>query len=192
MRVGLRAPLGTHDEPNRSGDAIVVFPTGRTVARVLPAIDEPAAGPPTSDASPPIPRGTHREYHARPGPRPGVTPGVTSSRAGGHTDVVRPLLVAPGVASRIVLAGDVFELPLPHLHLDRAHVDAQLLVWPVSIVGDRERPVPAFLHLYGSPSMIVTVLELVPTRRLRWGRERFLRYGIEAVDALARRIERAA
>jgi hypothetical protein len=196
VRVGLRAPLGTHDDTNRSDDAIVVFPTGHTIARAGSGGHEPEPGstPAPATAPPPAPatHGAPRQYHARPGPRPGATPGVTSSRAGGHTDIVRPLLVAPGIASRIVLAGDVFDLPVPHLHLDREHIDVQLLVWPVSIVGDRERPVPAILHLFASPSMIVTVLELVPTRRLRWGRERFLRYGIEAIDTLADRIERAA
>ncbi|HSJ92208.1 MAG TPA: hypothetical protein VK917_09060 [Ilumatobacter sp.] len=102
------------------------------------------------------------------------------------------MLVPPGTASRIVLAGDVFAVPLPHLRLENDRFDARYLVWAVAIVGERERPVPATLHLLASPSMIVTVLELVPARRLRWGRERFLRYGIEAIDALAHRIERAA
>jgi hypothetical protein len=102
------------------------------------------------------------------------------------------LLVPPGTASRIVLAGEVFEMPLPHLRIENDRFDARFLVWAVAIVGERERPVPATLHLHGSPSMVVTVLELVPSRRLRWGRERFLRYGIEAIDALAHRIERAA
>lgn len=190
MRVGPRPPQGTHDEPNRSDDEIVVFPTGVTLARgtatneASPAVivDRPAAAD-----SP-----ARREFHARPGHRPGATPGVTSSRAGGDTDIVRPLLVAPGIACRIVLAGGVFDLPLPHVRIHRDRIDAQLLIWPVSIVGDRVRPVPATLHLHSSASMIVTVLELVPTRRVRWGRDRFLRYGIEAIDVLAHRIERAA
>ena len=194
-----------------------MFPTGRTVARFGPSSAERAPDPSErelldlihADTGPsgnlpadtdlcdlgngpartPDPR---REFHARPGHRPGATPGITSARLGGYTDVVRPLLVAPGTASRIVLAGEVFEVPLPHLRIDTDGLDTRLLVLAVAIVGEGQRPIPATLHLLGSPSMVVTVLELVPARRLRWGRERFLRYGVEAIDALAHRIERAA
>ena len=169
-----------------------MFPTGRTVARLPPPIEEPTPEPQDAVGTRVLDPEAHREFHARPGHRPGATPGTTSGRAGGHTDIVRPLLVPPGTAARIVLAGEVFEVPLPHLSIESGRFDACLLVWAVAIVGERERPVPATLHLHGSPSMIVTVLELVPCRRLRWGRERFLRYGIEAMDALAHRIEHAA
>lgn len=133
------------------------------------------------------------QYHARPGQRPGAAPAVASARLGGDTEIVRPLLVDPASASRIVLTGAVFDLPLPHLELRPSDAGtARYLVWPVVVVGEHDRPVPATLHLLGSPSMVVTVLELVPTRRLRWGRARFVRYGVEAIDTLARRIERAA
>jgi hypothetical protein len=37
--------------------------------------------------------------------------------------------------------------------------------------------------------MVVTVLELVPQRRVRWHRRRFIRDGIAALDALAARLE---
>lgn len=219
MRVGPRAPRGTHDEPDPA-DEIVVFPTGRTMTR-----SGPASGPASKERStdprqselpdakldarlvdavpvdgeisdtgggPAHDPDTHRGFHARPGHRPGATPGVTSSRSGGGSDIVRPLLVAPGAASRILLAGEVFEVPLPHLRIEDDRVDARLLLWAVAIVGERHRPVPATLHLLGSPSMVVTVLELVPARRLRWGRERFLSYGVEAMDELAHRIRGAA
>lgn len=119
-------------------------------------------------------------------------PGTARTRSGAKHDIVRPLLVAPGAASRIALSGDVFALPVPHLVIDVDHVDDRLLVWAVAVVGVHVRPVPATLHLLGSPSMVVTVLELVPARRLRWGHARFVRYGVEAIDELAHRIERAA
>jgi hypothetical protein len=190
--VGPRAPWGTHDEADRSADEIVVFPTGRTIARAGSPSEEPTPEASGDVGARALALEARRPFHARPGHRLGATPGTTSGRAGGHTDIVRPLLVPPGTASRIVLAGEVFEMPLPHFRIESDRFDARLLVWAVAIVGERERPVPATLHLLGSPSMIVTVLELVPCRRLRWGRERFLRYGIEAIDALAHRIERAA
>lgn len=91
-----------------------------------------------------------------------------------------------------MLSGEVFADPVPHLVIDAEHVDARFLVWRVTVVGDHVRPVPATLHLLGSPSMVVTVLELVPGRRLRWGHERFVRYGVEALDELAHRIGRVA
>lgn len=176
-----------------------MFPTGGTVGREPPPLRLPAgpvvAGPvlEPADTEPPTDdHGALRGYHARPGHRPGATPGTTSARAGGDSDIVRPLLVAPIAASRIVLAGDVFVSPVPHLRIDVEQADARFLVWAVTVVGDHVRPTPATLHLLGSPSMVVTVLELVPARRLRWGREHFVRYGIEAIDELAHRIERAA
>lgn len=126
-------------------------------------------------------------FHARRGHRPGGPP---SARSGGESDIVRPLLVAPEVASRIVADGAVLALPLPHLVVVGG--DDRFLVWTVRVVAPHERPVPATLHLLGSPSMVVTVLELVPSRRLRWGRDRFVARGVEAMDVLARRIELAA
>ena len=176
---------------------IDVFPTGRTLARERPTS---APGPEGADSRD-HPDDQHRDrqdrvgyrsFHARPGHRPGATPGAAGIRAGGDSDIVRPLLVPPRAASRIVLSGEVFARPVPHLVIDVDHVDMHFLVWAAMVVGDHVRPVPATLHLLGSPSMVVTVLELVPARRLRWGGARFVRYGVEAVDELAHRIERAA
>ena len=166
-----------------------MFPTGGTLARE-PAVT-PSAPADGDDLDRPD-RDVHRSFHARPGPRPGRVPLGAGIRAGGGSDVVRSLLVAPGAASRIVLSGEVFALPVPHLVVDADHVDGRCLVWAVTVVGDHARPVPATLHLLGSPSMVVTVLELVPARRLRWARARFVRYGVEAIDELALRIVRAA
>lgn len=184
--MGLWPPRGTHDGPDWVAGTIEVFPTGLTVARADPSDDEHTTAPESVSGD------VHRDFHARPGHRPGGQPPVTSARFGGDTDIVRPILVAPVAATRIVLAGDVFELPLPHLRVDTHRFDARFLVWTAMVVAERERPVPATLHLLGSPSMVVTVLELVPSRRLHWGRERFVRHGIEAIDALAVRIEHAA
>lgn len=180
-----------------------MFPTGLTVSRdLLPTapielrpdddLGEPGDLGDLGRPGRPDGRDEHRNYHARPGHRPGACPTITSARAGGAGDVVRPLLVAPRAASRIVLSGEVFALPLPHLRIDDGHDDAGLLVWTVTVAGDQLRPTPATLHLLGSPSMVVTVLELVPARRLRWSHERFVRYGVEAVDELADRIVQAA
>lgn len=190
--MGYRTSRGTID---RHDGGIEVFPTGPTLSRApSPAAptDEPTSDDRPVDEQPSDGPHGHRSYHARPGHRPGTTPGTTSARAGGGSDIVRPLLVAPATASRIVLSGEVFVLPVPHLRIDTDHADARFLVWTATIVGDQLRPIPATLHLLGSPSMVVSVLELVPARRLRWGRERFVRYGVEAVDELAHRIEHAA
>ncbi len=52
------------------------------------------------------------------------------------------------------------------------------------------RSVPATLHLRATPSMVLSVLELVPRRRLRWRRDAFVAAGVEAVEALAHEFER--
>ncbi len=44
------------------------------------------------------------------------------------------------------------------------------------------------LHLLAAPSMVVTVLELVPRRRLRWQRNGFVQDGIAVIDQLATRL----
>lgn len=175
---------------------IEVFATGDTIA-LLPTTwtgdDEPTG----SMVPPAAPQTTGDEvvvpFHARRGPRPGGLPPTTSSRRGGDSDIVRPLLVHPAVASALALGGTVFAPPLPHLRMRaRSEGDERYLVWSVEIAGVHSRPVPATLHLLASPSLVVTVLELVPACRLRWGRDRFVAFGVEAIDALARRIERAA
>ena len=133
-----------------------------------------------------------RELQARPGHRPGVsTSGLRSARRG-ESDVVRPVAVNPGTASAAAVSGVLFDGTIPHLrveHDDRDGAGAELLVWQSTVTHGRRRGVPATLHLLASPSMVVTVLELVPQRRVRWNRRRFIRDGIVALDALAARLE---
>ena len=71
-------------------------------------------------------------------------------------------------------------------------IAARWLTWPVELVVWTRRPVAASLHVRASPSMVVTVLELVPTSRVRLGRRRFVRRGIAAIESLAAEIERRA
>lgn len=180
-------------------DDLDVFATGSTVLHLVEHDPGAPAGRPMRDL---IRQGGESvrdgwahlgDYHARPGYRPGARPVTSSARRGGDTDIVRPLLVDPTVAVRIVCAGGPFEHPVPHLRLlpgDAASMG--LLVWSVIVSEDGRRGVPANLHLLASPSMVVTVLELIPRRRLRFGRDRFVRTAVAAVDELARRIELAA
>jgi len=136
-----------------------------------------------------------RNFHARPGHRPGDVPS-TSARAGGDADIVRPVLVDPARASHLALTGALFATPIGALTIDEhddGHDDdpGRFLVWSALLATDQGRPIPATLHLLGSPSMVVTVLELVPRRRLRWRRDRFVHHGIVALDELARRLDAA-
>lgn len=184
-------------------DVIDVFATGTTVLRVEDRSTRPAVeGPPDHHVRELVRQGGQTvrvglahlgDYQARPGPRPGVRPLATSARRGGRTDIVRPMLVHPALAVRLVCDGGLFERPVPHLRLPERDDSAERhLVWPVTIVDLRPRNVPAHLHLLASPSMVVSVLELIPSRRLRFGRGPYLAAAVPAVDELARRIERAA
>jgi hypothetical protein len=131
------------------------------------------------------------DYHARPGHRPGgVT--ATGSRRGGDTDIVRPVLLDPLVAGRIACTGEVFRRPIEHLRVLPSDATEKFLAWEVLVIAPHERPVPATLHLLASPSMVVTVLELVPRRRLRFGRDRFVRHAVAGIDELADRLRAAA
>jgi hypothetical protein len=129
-----------------------------------------------------------RELRATPGPRPGRPIATTGERRGGSCDIVRPIYLHPDRACALAL-GDVFRRPIDHLEItdDSAAAD---LIWRVVITGSRR--VPATLHLRASPSMVVTVLELVPRRTLRWHRDQFVRDGVAAADSLARRLIDAA
>lgn len=133
-----------------------------------------------------------RELQATPGHRPGVrTCGLRSTQRGA-ADVVRPVAVSPDTASAAAMSGALFDGTIPHLsvELDGAGaVGKRYLVWRSTVTHGDRGGVPATLHLLASPSMVVTVLELVPQRRVRWHRERFIRDGIAALDALAARLE---
>jgi len=136
-----------------------------------------------------------KDFQARPGHRPGVSRapvGTASYRRGGDTDIVRPVLVPPAFASEFAIAGELFAEPVPNLSIHH-HDDGdeeRFLMWDAQLdSGGARRRVT--LHLLASPSMVVTVLELVPCKRLRHGRERFVADGVAAVDVVARRLSLA-
>jgi hypothetical protein len=167
-----------------SDDWIEVFSTGPTIAIEHHPTTDASAGerPALRDHGRP-PRG-----HAPP-VRPFGVVTTASLRTGGHHDVVRPVLFDPQVACELAVSGRLFDAPVPHLEIAVGHeAAARYLIWNASVIGHRRRPLPAALHLLASPSMVVTVLELVPRRRIRWGRRRFVRDGIEAIDVLAARL----
>ena len=134
-------------------------------------------------------------FHARPGHRPGTPPqtiGTASARAGGDSDIVRPVLVSPTFACELATSGALFADPIPHLAITKGNDDARrFLMWDGQLdSGGRRRGVT--FHLLASPSMVVTVLELVPRRRLRRHRDQFIADGVAAVETIARRLEQAA
>jgi hypothetical protein len=136
-----------------------------------------------------------RDFQARPGPRPGAAPvlaGTTSSRAGGDTDIVRPVLVSPRFASEFAITGRLFAEPVPHLSVSPgADAEQRLLIWD-GLLDCAGRRHSVTFHLLASPSNVVTVLELVPCRRLRRQRQRFIDEGVAAVEVIARRLQYAA
>jgi hypothetical protein len=132
-----------------------------------------------------------RDFHARPGPRPGVDV-ARSTRQGEGTDVVRPVLVRPDLACAHALSGAWFVDPIANLEISATPGGDRYLVWDAVVQVGWHRRCPAELHLLASPSMVVTVVELVPRRRLRRRRRRFVEAAVPAIDELAGRLERAA
>jgi hypothetical protein len=131
------------------------------------------------------------DLQARPGHRPGQRIPPTSARRGGDTDIVRPLLVRPWAASKAATSGRWFDEPIDgfDLEYDRDHTDDdRYLVWHGALSGSHVTRVPVSVHLLAAPSMVVTVLELVPQRRLRWHRNGFVADGIAVIDRLADRL----
>lgn len=187
-------------EPDRPD--IEVFATGTTVVSLgAPALDAAGVATDAAVVAQQLRRGgavvrhgyEHaRDLQARPGHRPGGAVASASSRAGGDTDIVRPVLIDPILASALADSGALFTLVIPHLTIVERHDPAdRSLVWRGVLIDLNGRPIPVSLHILGSPSMVVTVLELVPQRRIRWHREAFVRHGIAALDAVARRLEAA-
>lgn len=137
-----------------------------------------------------------RDFQARPGHRPGAAPvlaATTSGRAGGDTDIVRPVLVSPMFAGEFAATGRLFDEPIPNLSISHRDSDAErrFLIWDAELdTAGNMRQVT--LHLLASPSMVVTVLELVPCRRQRLQRRRFVADGVAVVEEIAHRLERAA
>lgn len=190
MRGGATGP----ERPVRSAEVgeIELFATGRTVL-VPPDPDHPVeihhlaeqlhrAGATLHDGL------EHaRSLRAVPGHRPGrptptTTPSTAGRRGGTGCDIVRPLHLDPLRASAAAISGRWLGHPVEHVELlDDSAADE--LLWQVVIVGDRRTP--ATLHLLASPSMVVTVIELIPHGRLRWHRGEIVRDGVVAADTLA-------
>lgn len=170
-----------------------VFATGDT------QVVAPWEAPPSHAVADAVRRGSAavRDLHARPGYRPGTPPATsiatTSGRRSGDADVVRPVLVDPRLAAAYAASGRLFDDPVPGLDLDdvRADTSRRYLVWTGRLSGRHVTAVPVMLHLLASPSMVVTVIEMVPQRRLRWNRRGFVTDGVAAVEALAGRLEAA-
>lgn len=126
------------------------------------------------------------EVHAADGYRPGATPAATSTRRGGDCDIVRSMRVDPWTAASIAGSRAFRRHDHRFLRFDEAERgDDRALTWRVIIWSQGLRPVPATLHLRAAPSMVLSVLELVPRRKLRWRRAAFIDAGVEAVEALA-------
>ena len=126
------------------------------------------------------------EVHAADGFRLGAVPTATSTRRGGDCDIVRSMRVDPWTAASI--AGSPAFRHHHHRFLtfdDPERGDDRALTWKVIIASPGLRPIPATLHLRAAPSMVLSVLELVPRRKLRWRRTAFISTGVEAVEALA-------
>lgn len=204
----------TADLENSTSTELEVFATGSTVA-VAPHAAAGQFGPGgirpelgNGDAATLTDRLRHggelvrdgveqaREFRARPGHRPGAAPVLAStagSRTGGLTDIVRPVLVSPRFAGEFAVSGGLFDEPIPHLSIShrRDATGKRFLMWDgeLDTGGDSRR---VTFHLLASPSMLVTVLELVPRRRLRVQRRQFVSAGVAAVEVIAHRLERAA
>jgi hypothetical protein len=187
--------------PGRSDDPRVeleVFPTGRTRAE-FPI--EWSDHEPHTDIAARLRDGgsTIREWidraelHSHPGPRIGAAAvPTTSARLGDGADIVRPVLINPNWASELATSGVLFAERVDHLEIDTAPgADRRYLVWSARLDIGTRRPFQASLHLLASTSMLVTVLELVPQRRTRRHRERFVDVGVVAIDELASRLQRA-
>ena len=165
-----------------AGD-LEVFATGDSLL-LAPRDDEPSA-------IAEFVRRTGGDYHARPGFRPGVRIATTSGRRSGDADVVRPMLVDPRRACEAAIDGTLFARPIAGLELaphDRRPGERELLVWNARLSGEHVRAVPVTINLLASPSMVVTIVELVPQRRVRWNRTGFLTDGVAAVEQVATRL----
>lgn len=191
MRYGRIVSIGSTTRGDIRDGEIEVFPTGTTIEHAPHDLD---LAEQLRHGAAAVRSGYERarDFHARPGPRPGEpVVAATSSRRGGDTDIVRPVLIDPIVASRLAVSGLLFVPALPRLvvHVDPSDASgSQFLAWDAELVDDAGRTTPATLQLLASPSMVVTVLELIPRRRLRWTGRRFVRDGVEALDALADRL----
>ncbi len=134
-------------------------------------------------------------YQARKAARPGGY-GDRPTRAGGREDVVAPVPVLPGRASRALHTGELFIDPLPGLKVDieSLEVGEHGSSWDATVTWGRlrRRTRPATLRAYPSRSANLTVLELVPMRSRLIHTRAFIRAGVPAIATLCSRINRAA
>jgi hypothetical protein len=176
------------DEWARPGE-LDVFATGDT------HLLAPDQEPPPSSVGEAMRRGSAavHDLHARPGFRLGTPIATTSGRRSGPADIVRPVLVDPRRAATLAQRY-LFVEPVAGLDLDDRNADTErrYLVWTGRLSGRQVSPVCVALHLLASPSMVVTVLELVPQGRVRWHQQAFIQVGIEVVDTLAKRLTELA
>ena len=188
-----------HPGVDDEGHDVVVYATGSTVA-VAPDDREPTAETAVTDqfrrAATAVQEGFEhaRQFHARPGPRLGAAPtSVVSNREGLSSDIVRPVLVDPRLATDLAVSGELFAEPIPKLRIEGRRLEAEPanLVWTASLRTGRMRRRAANLHVTASPSFNVTVLELIPSSRRRRGARAFLRVGLPAVEELVRRLQTA-
>lgn len=175
---------------------VEVFPTGSTTARAPDGSEDAGVDDQTRRGGALMRDGYDhvRDIQARPGHRLGtpIEP-APSGRRGGPADIVRPVLVNPILATEFAISGELFTDAVPHLDIERWDDDGRrFLVWAATVHREHRHCVPATLHLLASPSMVVTVLELVPSRQVRWGCDRFVHDGIAAMEVLARRLEQCS
>lgn len=130
-------------------------------------------------------------YRARPGLRPGGYED-RMGRSGGQEDVMTPVAVLPGIASRALHSGVLFERPIPGLSVDQESLeaDARGSTWKATVECGRfrRRPRKATLRAYPTPSLNLTILELVPTRPRLIHTRSFVTVGVEAIVTLSERL----
>jgi len=134
-------------------------------------------------------------YRARPGLRPGGyddRPG----RGGGREDVVAPVRVVPGLASFALHRGELFDEPIPGLEVDVSSlkIDRRGSSWRAVVhygrIGRHHRR--ATLRAYPSPSLNLTILELIPVEPRLVHTRAFIRAGVPAVATLSLRLAHSA
>ncbi len=134
-------------------------------------------------------------YRARPGQRPGGYQD-RKGRSGGQEDVMTPVPVLPGIASRALHSGVVFSQPIPGLLIDETSLesDARGSSWKATVECGRfrRRPRKATLRAYPTPSLNLTILELVPTRPRLIHTRSFVQVGVGAIVTLSERLVRGA
>jgi hypothetical protein len=178
------------------GGELEVFATGTTaIVHVGGDEPDPARGDDAGTTAELLRRtgAAMLDIHARPGHRPGRPIVIASARRGGDTDIVRSVLIHPAIACRVATSGRLFRDPIDGFDVneaDDADDDRRFLVWHAALSGSHVSRIPVSLHVLASPSLVVTVLEIIPQRPLRWKRDGFVRDGIDVIDRVAARLTR--